>query len=118
MDQDNILVFYYDTPCTYIFIQLSMILVPIKLILVVMSACHVYPLVRNIHEHKTVFEILEWFCSPVVNKEVDNFIILCAHYQSINSYPREVHKPIHTIDSGAPFDMILLDFWKPGNLPY
>ena len=53
----------------------------------------------------------------MVNKEVVQFIISCAHCQLVNSLSREAQQLLHTIESDTPFDVVFLDFLEPGDIP-
>ena len=82
-----------------------------------MSACHISPLAGHIHEQRTLFRILALFWCPMVNKEVDQFIISYANFQLVNSCYHDAQKLLHTIESDNPFYVVLLGFWEPGYIP-
>ena len=74
---DDGLILYYDTPCTARARKLRLIVVPIKFIQVVTSSYHVYPLVGQIHDQRTLFRILAQFLWPIFNRELAQFIRSC-----------------------------------------
>ena len=53
----------------------------------------------------------------MVNTEVGQFIRACSHCQLVNSFSHEAKQFLQTIDSDTPFDVVFLDFWKPGDIP-
>ena len=67
MELDNELISYYDTPCRARVRQIRLIVVPVKFIQVVMSACHIYPLAGHSHGHRELFRIMAQFWWPMVN---------------------------------------------------
>ena len=77
LNLDDGLILYYDTPCTARVRKLRLIVVPIKFIQVVTSSYHVYPLVGQIHDQRTLFRILEQFLWPMFNRELAQFIRSC-----------------------------------------
>ena len=114
---DNLFISYYGTPRTSRVKQLRLIVFPVKFIQVVISACHVSPLSGHIHEQRTLFRILAMFWWPMVNKEVAQFIRACAHFQLVYSLYHEAKQLLHAIESDAPFEVVLLEFWVPGYIP-
>ena len=52
----------------------------------------------------------------MVDKEVAQFIRACSHCQLVNSCSHETQHLLHTIDSDTLFDVVLLDFWEPGDI--
>ena len=58
---DNGLIYYYDTPRTYMVRQLIIIVLPVKFRLVLMLACHVSPLAGHSHDQRTIFRIVARF---------------------------------------------------------
>ena len=54
--------------------------------------------------------ILSRFLWPMFNKDVDQFIIACAHYQLVNLCSCEAQQFIQTIESDTSFDVVFLDF--------
>ena len=93
-------------------------MVPVKFSQVVMSACHISPLSGNSHEHRTLLRILAHFWGAIVNKEVAQFIRACKHCELVNSCSYDAQQLLHTIESNTPFDVVFLDFWEPGSIPY
>ena len=79
------MIYYYDTPCTARGRKLRLRVVPVKIRQVVMLAYHVYPLEGHIDDQRTLFRTVTRFLQPMVNREVDQFIISCAHCQLVNS---------------------------------
>ena len=49
----------------------------------------------------------------MVNKEVYQFIIYCAHLLLVHSFSREEQQMISMIESFIPFDVVFIDFWEP-----
>ena len=92
-------------------------MVPVKFILVVMSACNVSPLVEHRYGQRTLFRIPAQFWWPMVHKELAQFIKTCAHCQLVKSCSYESQQIICTIESDTPFDVIFLDFWVTGDIP-
>ena len=82
-----------------------------------MSACHVSTLVGHIHDQITLFRIMAWFWWKMFNKEVEQFIRAREHFKFVKFMPHWVQNMLHTIDSDKPFDVVFLDFWKPGDIP-
>ena len=68
------------------------------------------------HEQRTLFRILVRFWWPIIDKEVDQFILACAHFQLVDSCSQVAHQIIHTIESDTPFDLKFPDFWDPGDI--
>ena len=83
-----------------------------------MLACHVSPLGGHIHDHTPLFRILVRFLWTIVNKDVAQFIRSCANFQLLNACYREAHQIFHTIESDTSFEVVFLDFWKAGEIPY
>ena len=81
LELENGLISYYDTPHAAMVRQLRLRVSPVKFRRVVMSACHISPLAGHIHEQRTLFRIMAQFGWTMVNKEVSQFIIACAHCQ-------------------------------------
>ena len=54
----------------------------------------------------------------MVNKEVDQFIRACAHCQLVNLCSHEAQQLLQTIEPDTPFDVVFIDFWEPGDIPY
>ena len=81
LEQDNGLITHYETSRTDRVRKIRLIVVPVKLRQVVMSACHVSPLAGKSHDQIILFSIMERFWWPVVNKDLDQFIRACAYYQ-------------------------------------
>ena len=109
--------FYYDVPKTARVRQLRLRVVPIKLRRLVLSACHVSPLAGHSHEQRTLFRILARYWWPGVTKDVTEFIRSCAHCKLANSCSHEAQQQLHSLEADAPFDVVFLDFWEPGNIP-
>ena len=76
-----------------------------------MSEFYVSPLAGHSHEKRILFRILAQFLWPMVNKEVDQFITYCAHYQLVNLCSHEAHQMLHTIRPDNPFEVEFLEFW-------
>ena len=53
----------------------------------------------------------------MVNKEVAQFIIACVHCQLVNLCSHKAQQLLQTNYSYTPFDVLFLDFWKPGDIP-
>ena len=53
----------------------------------------------------------------MVNKEVAQFIIACAHFQLVNSLSHEAQQFLQMIESDNPFGVVFLDSWEPGDIP-
>ena len=49
---------------------------------------------------------------------IRSFIKACVFFQLINSCSLETKHMIHIIDSDTLFDVVFLDFWEPGDIPY
>ena len=79
-----------------------------------MSACHVSLLAGHSHDQRTLFRVLAQFWWPMVNNEVSKFIRACAHFQLVNACSHEAQQLLQMIDSDTPFDVVFIDFWKPG----
>ena len=47
----------------------------------------------------------------MVDKEVDQFIRACAHFQLVSSCSREAQKMLNAIDIETPFDVLFIEFW-------
>ena len=54
------------------------------------------------------------FFLPVVNEEVENFIISYAHDLLVNSFSRKAQQFLQAIESDTPVYVVFLDFWEPG----
>ena len=109
---------YHNTPRTSRVRQLRMIVFRFKFRQVVMPECQVSTLSGHRHEHRTFSRILDQFLCPMVNKKVDHFIRACAYCQLVICCSREAQQLLQTIELDTPFDVVFMDFWKPGNIPY
>ena len=54
----------------------------------------------------------------MVNNEVSQFIITCAHFQLVNSQSHKAQQLIQTIESDNPFHVLFIDFWELGEIQY
>ena len=118
MELVNGLISYYDTLCISRVRQLRLRVVPVKFRQAVISSCHVSPLAGHSNEKRTLFSILARFWWQMVNNEVFQFIRVCAHCQLVNSCSHKAHQLLQTIESDTQFDVVFLDFWEPGYIPY
>ena len=53
----------------------------------------------------------------MVNKEVAQFIISCAHWKFSISCYHESQQTLHTIESDTPFDMVFIYFFRSRGHP-
>ena len=91
-----------------------MIVVTFNFRQVVMPTFHVYMIAVHIHEHRTLFGVLEWFCCTMVHMDMDRFIRVCAYLQFVNLCSRYGQHMLHVIYSDTPFDVVFLEFWASG----
>ena len=61
--------------------------------------------------------IMAWFWWPMVNKDLDQFIRACSHFQLVHLFSHKVKQLLQTIGSDTPFGVVFLDFWGPGGIP-
>ena len=52
----------------------------------------------------------------MVNKEMSQFIRACSHCKLVNPCSCEAQQFLQTIESYNPFDVVILDFWEPGEI--
>ena len=81
------------------------------------SGFHVFPLVGHSHEQRTLFRILVRFWWPMFDKEVDQFIRACSHFQLVNSFSHKAQQLLQTIELDTQFDVVFIGFWEPGDIP-
>ena len=115
---DNGLVLYYDTTGIARVRKLSLRVVSIKFRKVVMSAFHISPQAAHNHEKRKFFRILACFLWPMVYKDVAQLIRAYVNFQLVNSCSHKAHHLPQTIESDNPFNVVFIDLWGTGDIPY
>ena len=67
MELEKGLISYYKPLIMSRVRQLRLRVVPVNFRIVVVSVCHVYPLLGDSHDNRSLFRILAWFWCRIVN---------------------------------------------------
>lgn len=97
--------------------QLRRRVVPKSLRQIVITAYHATPLAGHSGVYRTYWRIASRYWWPRMFLDVKEAVTQCAHCKLANAVGRESQAILEAISTDAPFDVIAIDVWSPGDIP-
>jgi hypothetical protein len=113
----NGILYYYDEPRRVRARHLRVRVVPRRLRRVVVSACHASPFAGHSGTSRTYNRLLTRFWWPGMSRDTVDAVTNCAHCRLANNASHEAQAVLHDLPCDAPFDVVFLDVWSPGEVP-
>ena len=113
---ENGVIYCYEQSRTARVRQLRTRVVPIGLRRVIVVACHSSPFGGHSGLNRTMFRIQARYWWPGMTKDVKTGVLSCAHCNLANAASHEAQLKLHSLACDAPFDVVFLDFWSPGDM--
>ena len=96
--------------------QLRTRVVPPTLRQVVVAACHASPFAGHSGNTRTLQRVITRYWWPMVARDVERMVSACGHCRLANNASHEAQMELHGLESSAPFDVVFLDVWEPGEV--
>ena len=115
---DNGILYKYETSKRANLRQIRTRVVPEPLRQTVFSAFHASPMGGHSSIHKTYWRIAARYWWPNMASDIRKAVQACAYCVAANLTNHEAQQQLRTFDNQAPFDVLVMDAWSPGKLPY
>ena len=117
LEIDNGCLCCYEEPRGTRIRQLRTRVVPPKPRRVATAACHASPFGGHSGTNRTYCQVITRCWWPTVKRDVNALVQACAHCQPGNASSHKAQQMLHFVESDGPFDVMFMDFWKPGDMP-
>ena len=107
--------YYYERNLATRTRQLRTRVVPPDLRRVVVAACHSSPFGGHSGITRTLSRVQARFWWPGMTRDIHQGVRGCGHCNLSNAASHETQAVLHTLTCDAPFDVVFLDFWTPGD---
>ena len=111
------MLYHYEVSAKKSIRQLRTIVIPQGLRDAVISAVHVAPMTGHLDKKKTLWRIVTRFWWPNLARDVTKAVESCAHCKVANFTSHEAQQRLKAVMAEAPFDILALDIWRPGDVP-
>ena len=117
LDVEDGLLYHYEEPKRARLKHIRQCVVPKSLRKLVCTSCHASPMAGHSDLSKTYYRIVVRFWWPKLHKDIVRFVKSCAHCRIANNASHEAQMTLRILESDAPFDVMFLDIWSPGDIP-
>ena len=117
IEQEHGILYHYGEPKLTQIRQLQRRVVPKTLRQIIITGHHATPLAGHAGIYRTYWRIAARYWWPGMHSEVKEAVGNCAHCRLTNAAGHENQQVFQALSTDAPFDVVALDVWSPGDIP-
>ena len=117
IEQEHGILYHFGEPKLTQVRQLQRKIVPKTLRQIIITGHHATPLAGHAGIYKTYWRIAARYWWPGMHSEIKDAVGNCAHCRLTNATGHENQQVLQALSTDAPFDVIALDVWSPGEVP-